>query len=361
MRLLAMKQPKIHASSIAPVRSGYSLLELTVALTLLGIALSGLFPLTAMLSRHLQPIPTNATAAYNCRTPARDGNTTGASPTGGPRAYGRHIWYLTPFHNTNTPANDAWVRKLGCSAQVNKNSADACPATLSVSPPPSGIGIASPSSSLPIQPAVLYLDDYDPNGTPLNSNSIDGRGTFTTSSPSWTYVPPPQGSPGYQGDYHWHSVPTDQNDPSLSSDVATWQLTVLADGWYSIQATWPTATAPPLPLAGATYQVVTAPSRPVTLLPTSQTTLGGIKDTSGTTWWPLTTLVQLKANDVVTVTLGVPRNVTTPGLYVIADAVRIVQNEVKVSSIERSLGGTNNNSDSADVTAHVSVTVNLPQ
>jgi prepilin-type N-terminal cleavage/methylation domain-containing protein len=343
-----MRPRRIKPSRTAPARSGYSLLELTVAMTLLGIALSGLFPLTAMLSRHLQPIPINATAAYDCRTPARDGNTNGLTPDGHKRDYGRHVWYLTP-------SNDAWVRKLGCSAQVNKNSTDSCPATLSVSPPPAGLG---PSSSLPIQPAVLYLDDYDPSG--MLCNSTDGWGTFTTSSSGWTYVSPSSGSQGYQGDYHWHSAPTDQSDSSLS-DLATWQLTVLADGWYSIQATWPTATAPPLPLAGATYQVVTNPSRPVTLLPTSQTTLGGIKDASGTTWWPLTTLVQLKAYDAVTVTLGVPRNVTTPGLYVIADAVRIVQNEVKITSIERSLGGTNGNSDGADVTASVSVTVNLPQ
>jgi hypothetical protein len=75
----------------------------------------------------------------------------------------------------------------------------------------------------------------------------------------------------------------------------------------------------------------------------------------------LTTPTQLTKNDVVTVTLGVPRNVTTPGLYVIADAVRIVQNEVKIESLERSLVGANGNSVGADVTAHVSVTVNLAQ
>ena len=70
---------------------GYTLVELIVAITVLGIALSGLFPLTAILYRHLQPLKTPASGGYDCRTPARDGNTTGNV------AYSQHNWYLTPY------------------------------------------------------------------------------------------------------------------------------------------------------------------------------------------------------------------------------------------------------------------------
>ena len=100
------------------------------------------------------------------------------------------------------------------------------------------------------------------------------------------------------------------------------------------------------------------------MLPTTQTSPGpsnGVGDANGITWWPLTAPTLMNANDVITVTLGIPKNVTTAGLYVIADAVRIVQNEVKIESIERSLVGTNGNSVGADVTAHVSVTLNVAQ
>ncbi len=214
------------------------------------------------------------------------------------------------------------------------------------------------ASPIPVPPAVAFLDDYEPGGAPPG-NTTDGCGTFTTSGSGWTYASASPGSLGYQGDYHYHAVPMDQNDPSLK-DSATWKITVLADGWYSIQATWPTGTG--LQLAGATYQVATALSGPVTMLPMSQTNPGnGVTDANGITWWSLTAPTQLKATDVVTVTISIPQNVTTSGLYVIADSVRIAQNEVKMKSLERSAVGTNDNSDGADVTAHVSITVNLAQ
>lgn len=332
-------------------RRGYSLLELTAAVMVLGVALSGLFPLTVMLSRDLQPIPTNSNPRYDCRTPARDGNTTGTAPGGESRAYGRHVWYLTPFHNATTPATDAWVRKLGCSAQIKANVADACPATLSVSPPPTGVDLTSLATPVAIQPSSTYLDDYD--GTP---SSNDGSGTFALAS-GWT----PVSAAGYQGDYHWYYIPAAQCSGAVDN-LATWQVTVPASGSYSIQATWPTGTPYDQNLGPVTYTVI-IPGQNNQVFTLNQANPGSLVDGDGSTRWSsLLPPTPLTGGSVVTVILGYPGQQTTHDVYILADAVRLaLNNDVKINSLERSLGGTNGNSNSADVTASVSVTVNLPQ
>jgi prepilin-type N-terminal cleavage/methylation domain-containing protein len=237
IRRLPDRSPQRRRRSFA---CGYTLLEFIVAMTVLGIALSGLFPLTAILSRHLQPVKTPTSGGYDCRTPARDGNTTGNV------AYSQHTWYLAPYAGP-------WARKLGASAQL----LSALPGG---SPPP---GFAQTNSPVPVPPPVVSLDDYEPNGSP-SSNPNDGSGTFACSGSGWQYVPSSgQPSFGDGGDYHSHLVPIDQNDSSLS-DTASWQITVPADGWYTVQATWPATSDTTLPLAGAAYQVAITPARPVT-------------------------------------------------------------------------------------------------
>ena len=153
---------------------GYTLVELIVAITVLGIALSGLFPLTAILYRHLQPLKTPASGGYDCRTPARDGNTTGNV------AYSQHNWYLTPYAGSGA--------KLGASAQL-------------LSALPGGSvpnGFTQTTSPEPLPPPVVFLDDYEPNGSP-SSNPNDGSGTFTCSGSSWQFSPAGQPPCGYGG------------------------------------------------------------------------------------------------------------------------------------------------------------------
>jgi prepilin-type N-terminal cleavage/methylation domain-containing protein len=317
----AMKQTRRRISRRLPLRRGFTFLEFMVAMVVLGVALSGLFPLLAITSRQLQPVK-NPT--FDCRTPARDWGTDGYDDpqTNPPLRNQRHVWRLTPY-------DDPWLRKLGTSAQVTSGS------------------VAS-STPVPIQSSIVFLDDYEPNGTQVN-NTTDGSGTYT--STGWTAGT----ASGYHQDYHYHEAPTD----TPSSDAAIWQLTIVADGWYSIQATWPTDTGKTL--TNATYQVVAAgyngSSAP-------QNNPGnGIADATanGTTWWPITAPAILHlAPGTVTVRLNVPL-ATVPNTFVIADAVRIVQNAVAIKSIERSLSGANQNSSNADVTAKVSVTVNIPQ
>ena len=322
-----------YASRIASARRGYTMVEFTVAMTVLGIALSGLFPLLAILSRDLQPVrklAADGTASYDCKTPARDGNTNG-NGIFPPPVYVQHTWYLTSASDANTPSDQnvtAWVRKLGAGATITSGSVSSGPASFS--------------------PSIVC------------QNVCEDDDEATIQGTSWTLG----SGQGYNGDYYYHSVPTDQNDPSLS-DFVQWNLVVPANGWYSVQATWPTNTGKNL--TTATYTVAGTASgtlsgqaftvdqsNPPNGVPDSQFAANNV------TWWPLTMPIQLTSG-TITVTLGIPKNAATPGLSVIADAVRIVQNEVQVNSIERSLSGANSNSNNVDVTAHVSVTVNIPE
>ena len=145
----------------------------------------------------------------------------------------------------------------------------------------------------------------------------------------------------------------------------TWSIPVVADGWYSIEATWPTNTA--LALTNAAY-VVTAPHNTpstLTLSPVNQASPGaGITDSDGVTWWPIlpagNRCVKLLKNDTVTVTLSAAQ--AQPSVFVIADAVRIVRNDVTITSVKRSFGCKNpDGTAQPDVTANVSVTVNISQ
>ena len=75
---IAMNQTQCHAPRIMLVRRGFTFLEFTVALVVLGVVLSGLFPLLAITSRELQPITikqSDGTFTFDCRTPARDWGT----------------------------------------------------------------------------------------------------------------------------------------------------------------------------------------------------------------------------------------------------------------------------------------------
>ncbi len=203
-------------------------------------------------------------------------------------------------------------------------------------------GTVTSTSLQPTQPSVVYLDDYD--GSPTGA---DGTGTFVAGSATTLSA-----SGGYKGDYHYAETTT-------TAPLATWSITAVSDGWYSIEATWPTNSG--LTLTNATY-VVTAPNNTpstLTLSPVNQASSGtGITDSDGVTWWPVlpagNRCVKLLKNDVVTVTLSAAQ--TQSGVFLIADGVRIVRNDVTITSVTRSFGCTN-----TDVTANVSVTVNIAQ
>ena len=134
---------------------------------------------------------------------------------------------MTLYHNASSPDNDAWGPTGTAQIQIASSTATF----------PSPAPVASP---------ILFLDDNDSSGT-LTNNDTDGSGTFTDAG--WTAG---TSSLGYGHDYRYIEAPTNPNDPTLN-DTATWALTVPADGWYSIQATWPTDTGGTL--TNASYQV----------------------------------------------------------------------------------------------------------
>ena len=317
----------------APPRHGFTLLEIVVAMTVFGIALTGLFPLLVILSRDLQPlkkIAADGSTSYRCETPARDGNIDGdgISP---PPVYVKHVWYMTP-------SDDPWVRKLDAGARLYS-------AELTAAAPSQ---VTSATSPIPFGATFVQQDNYQ------GSSNNDGDGMF--SSPSWTYLDSVSAALG--GDHH--------RDPALPTGstpvkIAQWTLTVEADGWYSIQATW---TAAEDQATDVLYSVAVNGTPLTTVASVNQHDApADITDADGRAWKQLTTnLVQLAEGDSIQVQLSnVRENSTEAGKFVVADGARIVQNVVDIVSVERSIGGINSNSNDADVTVNVAITVNLPQ
>ncbi|MEN6557446.1 MAG: prepilin-type N-terminal cleavage/methylation domain-containing protein [Thermoguttaceae bacterium] len=294
-------------------RRGYTMLELCVAMMVFSVAISGLFPLVAVLSRHLQPLrlcdaqPQTATASWS---PARDFETV------------RYTWAVTPY-------DDPWMRKLGAGARIASST----------------IAAVSPS---PLQPPVRMQDDD--NGF----LDVDGDALDDYTGDTWTYNNAAAMAVG--GDQHRGvALPFG----STSNGVSLWHITIATSGWYAIQVTW---TASADQATDAQFTILrngSAMTTPVTV--NQQVAPVGVADADGHRWATLAGGA-FTAGDVIQVQLSDVRAASTEtGRYVVADAVRIVQNTVKVKSLERSPTGVNKNSNNADLTIKTSVTVHLNQ
>ena len=351
----AMRQTQCRASRRMPDREGFTFLELTVAMVVLGVALAGLFPLLAITSRQLQPIRTNGgTPSFDCRTPSRDWGKNASDPSGPAldATNQRHTWYLTPVggtasvNGTLSLDNSLWVRKLGASAQPIAGNPDG-------TPPAAFTSYTPPAISAP--PSPLVQDDGDPGFV---------AGTMTSLR-----------SGGYNG--NCHTVAASTTDDLLN--VATWSFTAPADGWYLIVATWPTDGTQTLTqvdykvtvtLSGQVQPPIDCPlnqGSPGTALPSNSVPPIG--------WWPIlpantppanTPCIFLHKSDAVAVTMNVPK-ASAGGVYAIADAVCLTQYIVKIATINRSIGSQNSVTitnggvqQNADVAATVSVSANLP-
>lgn len=332
-----MKQRSNHILRMAAAPRGFTLLELVVSMVVFSIALTGLVPLIGTLSRDLQPYKTSATSIYKCSSPARDGNLF-AGGTSTTLAYEQHEWNLIAYDG------DPWVRKLGAGARIIRSD-DSQPSY-------------TPYSNIPLQSPVLFLDNYNPSGGSV-SNDIDGSGAYAC--PGWTY----NGSAtlAFGGDQHLKAA-----EPSSGSTTgeAVWSFKIKTTGWYSIQATWKEASDQ---VNNAYYYVDVGGTVSGLSVDQSAEPVGITSD--GRNWVTLRSaepsgLFKLDEGSEVKVYLSdVRANSPKPdtGTFVVADAVRIVQNTVKIESIERSLNGTRmiGGTNSADVTVHVSVTVNISQ
>ena len=286
------------------------------------VALSGLFPLLAILSRDLQPLrqkrPRPRTTASR-----RPGTETPPAAT-------------SPISDTPGILRPITIRGSANSARVA--------AVASTAP-------TSAFSPVPIQPAVVFQDDYEPG----SMTPDDGPGSYANVG-NWTYQP--NGSDLL--DYHCDNAPL---APATTTDNATWNLSVTTAGWYSIQATWPPdfcTTHPGWSLGTVQYAVTnngTAVANSPFSVDQSQDVSTGIND-AGRVWWNVTTGPVWLQKGTVAVTLNILPS-ASDACYVLADGIQIVRNDVIIKSLQRSLSQMNGNSDGSDVAVNVSITVNL--
>ncbi len=282
-------------------RRGFSLLELGVAMAVLGLALVGMFPLVIMYSRGLTKLEQSSPMQ----------NVQGSSAT----------WYLIP-------SSDAWARKLGAAAQLTSDQNKLLNYVSPSVPPPLTVRNDSPTAD------------------------SDGDGIMDYSDPGWTYG---NTSSAYNGDYHYTNA---LSSHSQGGQLAVWSFYISTPGWYAIQATWPSPQG--LQLTTVQYQISLG-GTPISGSPFNidQTnTSAGIPDETGLSlvWCKLTPgLVHLTTSGLLQVQLSnVQPNSNTPHCSVIADAVRLVQNDVQVVSLDRSLNSQN-------LTVHVSITPRICQ
>jgi len=249
-----------------PVRSGFSLLELEVALVLLGIALSGVMPLVVIQSKQLK------------------------------RLEGR-FQRGTPYHLV-PPAN-VWAAKLGAAASMSTELP------------------ASPS------PAVTVIDDGDPGYTETGAwwhTNLRGN--------------------AYHGDQRC-------NHTQGYVATATWEFTSVEPGWYQVFVTWSQQTNQAVDVPYTVYDGEIEKGAATV----NQSVAPAGSNFDGLPWQSLGTFLVTSNVVRVTVTHGAGQQ-----LPVKADAARIVRvkNELQLLSLEKSLTG-------EEVTAHVSVTVRIPQ
>ncbi len=282
-------------------RRGFSLLELGVAMAVLGLALVGMFPLVIMYSRGLTKLEQSSPMQ----------NVQGSSAT----------WYLIP-------SSDAWARKLGAAAQLTSDATK----------------LGNYASPLTIPPSTAIRNDSP-------TTDSDGDGIMDYSDPGWSCGSTPS---AYNQDYHYtNALPS----WSRHGGFAVWSFQISTAGWYAIQTTWPSPTG--LHLTTVQYQITLA-GTPITGSPFNidQTnTSAGIPDETGLSlvWCKLTPgLVYLTPGLLQVQLSNVQPNSNANSRSVIADAVRLVQNDVQMVSLDRSLNSQN-------LTVHVSITPRICQ
>ncbi len=214
----------------------------------------------------------------------------------------RHLTKIESRFNANntyylSPSNDDWARKLGAGA--------------SITPFDPGPRATSP---------ILVMDDSDTS--------------FVTVGEDWN----PETNESYQGNCQKH----------IGGDgtaIARWEFTGLPAGWYDVRATWHeddmlTTAAPFTVYEGTENKGET---------PIDQQVAPSGEVIDGKPWQSL---------KIVSITSGTLTVELTDASAdpVVADAIRLIplKNDIQINSLEKSLSN-------EDVTAHVTVTVQVPQ
>jgi hypothetical protein len=197
------------------------------------------------------------------------------------------------------PSGSAWARKLGA---------------------PASIRTEDPGAAVP---PVMLIDNGDPGYSETDVGTIDWQNGSQANA--------------HQGDFRW-------NNGGYIGDKAFWQFTGLSPGWCQVLVTFPPQAAQ---ASNARYTVYDGSvSRGTVRVNQRVAPSGAVFE--GSPWQSLGVFL-ITGN-----TLRVRLRADADG-NIAADAVRIVPagNKVEVVSVEKSLI-------SEDVTAHVSVTVQVP-
>jgi type II secretory pathway pseudopilin PulG len=136
---------------------GFSLLELEVAMVVLGVAIAGLFPLVAMYSKNLRTLEARSTVSGQ--------------------------WYMVPSSNT-------WARKLGAGATVTKTSPGDKPTSplLLIDDGNTGYTEASEGWSVHESDTGAFQNDRS-----RHPSVAEGTPRVSTHTVSWTFTNIPNG------------------------------------------------------------------------------------------------------------------------------------------------------------------------
>jgi prepilin-type N-terminal cleavage/methylation domain-containing protein len=294
--------------------AGFSMAECVAAMAILGIALSGLFPILVEYSRQVQRLEK---CSPQCGRWISSVNSSGRVTWGAFQPRDPQYQYgLLPDAAANqftypdnwqlVPADDPWMWKLGAAACAVPNDFN----TLTASGGPYVPYLRPfPFNDM----ARLIADDSNP---PTSSQSClyHGYGTCVDEhgSQSWTTWTVVSGY-GYFGSCQRHASSGTPGQPA-----ATWTFTNVRPGWYEVWATWPnpgtgpTPTGDSSPTATAEYQLVDGTGTTIRdVVVTQQNAAAGQQfsdDATNSNWQKIVSKVYLKQQSES----GVPADYVSP-------------------------------------------------
>ena len=182
--------------------------------------------------------------------------------------------------------------------------------------------------------AVVYSSDPGPSPTDPIGVIDDGDAGFSANGSDWTAA---TSTDSYLGDQY-------EIDSGDGSQLARWQFTGLQPGWYDVRVTW----LPDETLASDAPFTVFDGSTEVGAVSVNQQEAPSGELFEDKPWESLG--VFPISGNVINVELN-----DGADAKVVADAVRLVriENDVRITSVQKSLN-------SEEVTAHVTVTVQVP-
>jgi prepilin-type N-terminal cleavage/methylation domain-containing protein len=283
--------------------SGFTLLELCVALIVLGVALGGLFPLVIRYSKTVSALEgcTPQTGRWHMVS-GGDWVYVEPDPTLDLNRKRPDRWYLVP-------SSDDWARKLGISARVYKD----LPATTS-----------SKQTNLALDDDLVHHDVYSEGDS------------------AWISGP----SSGYNGGCRYHASNVNQSEASS----AIWTFMNVQPGWYEVQATWPPGSVTEPWTHAAHYKIYDTDRSELLAERTDvDQSLAPVGDQyDGRTWTPIATVYVKRYGQTLGRKVEVRLIGESASDYTVADGIRlvyiradgsVVENTIELKTLRRSLDG----------------------